>query len=199
MIEPLLLAEQDGGSSPAEMVSAVRWAGYDNGVVAAKNSAPDVRGLRRPLTGAVVSGPDGRDRISRLRPRVDLLLAEARHGAGALARDSRVDGLLGLAGSAYMDEKLLRSAANHDVAVVFDFSPVIESRNRFGVMKRFNANAATCRSTGCPAMITAGASSVYGVRGHRELFELALLSGFAEEQAGCALELPRKMLEVRSG
>lgn len=186
--EPLLRGD------PEAMVAAARDAGWDEGVAAAENSLPEIDGPRAALVSR--DSPDAAaGDIARLRPDADLVLVDASSGgAGAYARNDRVDGITGLAAERFLDPKLLRAAARHGVALVFDLSPVIRNRNRFRAMKRLVANAETCRDTGCPAMLTAGATTVYGVRAPRELAALARLSGFTEDQARAALELPGRRL-----
>lgn len=186
--EPLLLGD------PGELVSAARDAGWNHGVAAAENDLPETDGPRAALIARDSPNTAAGD-IARLRHDADLVLIDASSGgATAYVRNDKVDGITGLAGERFLDRELLRAAADNGVALVFDLSPVIHGRNRFRAMKRLVANAETCRDTGCPAMLTAGATTAYGVRAPRELAALARLSGFTTDQARDALELPGRRL-----
>lgn len=190
MIEPLLIAD-DGRE---ELVDAARRYGYSDGVAVATNGLPDRDGLR----GVVVDRPtprSARDSAAGYRSRADLVYVRAESDLKTLVRDPGIDGLLGAASATHLDRGVVEAAAESGVAMVFDLSPVVEGRDRYRVMRRFNVNAERCREAGCPALLTAGASGPLGVRAPRELRALAVLSGFTGEQADEALDLPGRLLD----
>lgn len=193
MIEPLMYPYPEGEAAAEEMEAAARRAGYTTGVQVLVDDTPEVEGY----AGAVVTGSSVgpmKRRVERLSGDTDLLYVETGGSPGPFASDDRVDGLVGLAGSRFLDRHLLRAAKRSGVALVFDLSRVFGGGDRFRTLKRMNRNAETCRDTGCGAMVTAAPRSVYGVRAHRELKQLALLSGFEEQQAEEALDLPRELV-----
>lgn len=197
MIEPLLSPKPDGEDDAARLLEAAREFGYSDGVLALENALPEASPRAVVVSKATVRS--ARDAVATFRPDVDLLYVEPPEDPGPFARDERVDGLIGLAETAFLGDRVLRAARDHDVALVFDLSPVLMNRGRYRALKRMNANARRCRENSCPAVLTSGASSVYGVRAPREVAAVAKVAGFTEEQTDEAMRLPGELLEARHG
>lgn len=198
-IEPLTHVTPDGDHTPNELTDAARWTGYRTGVATTRNALP-ADGEYRATLISTNSVREGQNLVGRYRKEADLIYVDvSRGGAGAFARDRRIDALVGLASETFAKTKLLRAAARNDVAIMFDLSPVITGTGRFRAMKRLIANAERCRDTGCRTLLTAGATHPYDLRAPREIKALAELSGFTPEQAETALALPETLLEAQHG
>jgi len=195
LIEPLLLI---GDEKASALVKAARGYGYETGVPAKRNGLVHLDEGIDGYRGVVVSKNDVRrtkDAVATYRPKVDLLIVDPPENVGAIARDDRVDALLGTY-NRFFDVETLRTASRNGVSMLFDLSPVVQGgEDRYGAIKRLHENAVRCRETNCSAMITTAADDRYGVRASRDLKALAEVSGFTPEQAETALETPRKALE----
>ena len=114
-------------------------------------------------------------------PHVDLLLhpCDVRHPLGIAAA---------------------RAAAQNQVAIGFDLSPLIHLRghNRARWMEALRHNLELVRKFHIRPVITAGAASHLDLRSPRELMALAGVAGFEPDEAREALRLPGRLLELNS-
>ena len=91
-----------------------------------------------------------------------------------------------------------RSAAQNQVAIGFDLSPLIHLRGqaRSRWMEALRHNLDLVRKFHLRPAITAGAASHLELRSPRELMALAGVAGFEADEAWEALRLPGRLLEL---
>ena len=91
-----------------------------------------------------------------------------------------------------------RSAAQNQVAIGFDLSPLIHLRGqaRSRWMEALRHNLDLVRKFHLRPAITAGAASHFDLRSPRELMALAGVAGFEADEAREALRLPGRLLQL---
>lgn len=193
MIEPLLIRGEGGKGS--EAVDTAVGCGYGRVVSVGVNRLPGEGRFR----GALVrkdSVDSARGVVNNFAGEADLLVLDASaSGLGSLAEEGGLDLVVGLAGREFVNPDVLRSLRRSGTGLLFDLSPVVSGKGRFGAMKRMVENAERCRYTGCPATVSTAPGDGLGVRAPREVEALAGLSGFTGEQFGSGQEFLEGVLD----
>ena len=203
----------EGSSSASRMALTARSLGWGGIIILSRDpdgifmpgAALKVKGIEVAF-GAEAHAPGARALKSRIGSLSSRYLFVAVHGSSEeiirmASEDPHVDLLfhpcdvrrpLGIATA--------RAAAQNQVAIGFDLSPMIHLRGqaRSRWMEGLRHNLDLVRKFRLRPAITAGASSHLDLRSPRELMALAGVAGFEADEAREALRLPGRLLQLNS-
>lgn len=201
----------EGSSSASRMALAARslgWGGIvilsrDPEVIFMPEAAHKVRGIEVAI-GAEAQAAGSRalkSRIGSLYSRYPFVavLGSSEEVIRMASEDPRVDLLLHPCDVRHpLGIAAARAAAQNQVAIGFDLSPLIHLRghNRARWMEALHHNLELVRKFHIRPVITAGAASHLDLRSPRELMALAGVAGFEPDEAKEALRLPGRLLEL---
>ena len=206
----LLRCYPEGSSSASRMALAARQLGWGGIIILSRDpegifmpeAAQKVKGIEVAI-GAEAQAAGGRalkSRIGSLYSRYPFVavLGSSEEIIRMASEDPHVDLLLHPCDIRHLlGIATARAAAQNQVAIGFDLSPLIHLRghNRARWMEALRHNLDLVRKFHLRPAITAGAASHLDLRSPRELMALAGVAGFESDEAGEALCWPGRVLE----
>ena len=207
----LLRCYPEGSSSASRMALAARSLGWGGIVILSRDpegifmpeAAQKVKGIEVAI-GAEAQAAGGRalkSRIGSLYSRYPFVavLGSSEETVRMASEDPHVDLLLHPCDIRHLlGIATARAAAQNQVAIGFDLSPLIHLRghNRARWMEALRHNLDLVRKFHLRPVITAGAASHLDLRSPLELMALAGVAGFEAQEAREALRLPGRLLEL---
>ena len=207
----LLRCYPEGSSSASRMALAARQLGWGGIIILSRDpegifmpeAAQKVKGIEVAI-GAEAQAAGGRalkSRIGSLYSRYPFVavLGSSEETVRMASEDPHVDLLLHPCDIRHLlGIATARAAAQNQVAIGFDLSPLIHLRGqaRSRWMEALRHNLDLVRKFHLRPAITAGAASHLELRSPRELMALAGVAGFEADEAWEALRLPGRLLEL---